>query len=111
MMFNERKPITTLAGVKAFASYLFFDLATAFHPDDDFTEYVKHGDGGAAFTPVRAERLLNQRMSECREICNAAGVDICEQMGVALDYFSAIATGATPDEARKAKYFDFDGSQ
>lgn len=110
MMFNERKPITTLAGVKAFASYLFFDLATTFHPDDDFTEYVKHGDGGAAFTPVRAERL-NQRMSECREICNAAGVDICEQMGVALDYFSAIASGATPDEARKATYFDFDGLQ
>lgn len=110
MMFNERQPITTLAGVKAFASYLFFDLETPFHPDDDFSEYVKHGDGSAAFSPVRAERL-NQRMSECHEVCEAAGIDICEQMGIAMDYFSAIASGATPDEARKATYFDFDGSQ
>lgn len=109
-MFNERLPITTLAEVKAFASYLFFDLETPFHPDDDFAEYVNRENGKAAFAPVKADRL-NQRMSECRDICEAAGVDICEQMSIAMDYFSAIASGASPDEARKATYIDFDGLQ
>lgn len=109
-MFDERQPITTLAGVKAFASYLFFDLETAFHPDDDFAEYVRGNDNRSSFSPVRTERL-NQRMSECHDICRSAGVDICEQMGIADDYFSMIAFGVEPNEARKALYFDFDGTQ
>lgn len=98
-MFNELKSITTLAEVKAFASYLFFDLETAFHPDDDFNDYVG-ADGKPAFTKIRAERL-NKRMSECRRICEAADVDICDIMGVAVDYFNSIAEGASPDDARK----------
>lgn len=109
-MFDERQPITTLAGVKAFASYLFFDLETAFHPDDDFAEYVRGKDNRSSFSPVRTERL-NQRMSECHDVCQSAGVDICEQMGIAVEYFGMIASGANPDEARKALYVAFDGTQ
>lgn len=109
-MFDERQPITTLAGVKAFASYLFFDLETAFHPDDDFAEYVRGEDNRASFSPVRTERL-NQRMSECHDVCQSAGVDVSEQMGIAVDYFGMIAAGASPDEARKTLYIVFDGTQ
>ncbi|MBD5357379.1 MAG: hypothetical protein HDR88_10310 [Bacteroides sp.] len=109
-MFDERKPITTLAGVKAFASYLFFDLETVFHPDDDFAEYVRCSDCHASFSPIKAERL-NQRMSECHHVCRSAGVDVCEQMDIAVDYFGMMAAGISPDEARKALYFDFNGTQ
>lgn len=107
MMFNERQPITTLAEVRAFASYLFFDLETSFHPDDDFTEYVRRSDNSPAFTPIRAERL-NQRMSECHDVCAAAGADIYERMGIATEYFNAIASGVNPDVARNALYFASD---
>lgn len=45
------------------------------------------------------------------DICRSAGVDICEQMGIAVDYFGMIANGASPDEARKTLYIVFDGTQ
>nr|DAU82761.1 MAG TPA: hypothetical protein [Caudoviricetes sp.] len=108
-MFNEFQPIRTLAEVMAFASYLYFDLSTTFHPDDDFAEYVAQ-DGKPAFTPIRASRL-NERMSECRKVCKAFGVDIYDTMNVAAIYFEAIASGQDVEQARKAAYFASDGSE
>lgn len=108
-MFNEFQPIRTLAEVMAFASYLYFDLSTTFHPDDDFAEYVAQ-DGKPAFTPIRASRL-NERMSECRKVCKAFGVDVYDTMNVAGIYFEAIASGRDVEQARKAAYFASDGSE
>lgn len=106
-MFNEFQPITTLAEVKAFASYLFFDLSTAFHPEDDFSAYVNASNGNPAFTEIRAMRL-NQRMSECANICDLAGVDICEVMDVATPYFEALSTGMDDAQTKKAVYIASD---
>ncbi len=107
-MYNEFQPITTLAEVKAFASYLYFDLSTNFHPEDDFNEYTQIGSEDRAFTPIRAERL-NLRMSECRDVCDKNGVDVCEVMDVATPYLNLVLSGHTHDEARKAVYFVSDG--
>lgn len=93
----------------AFASYLYFDLSTTFHPDNDFAEYVTQ-DGNPAFTSIRASRL-NERMSECRKICKAFNVDVYGTMNVAGIYFEAIASGQDVERARKAAYFASDGSK
>lgn len=106
-MFNEFQPIKTLAEVRAFASYLYFDLSTTFHPDNDFADFVTH-DGKQAFTPIRASRL-NERMSECRKVCKAFGVDVYDFMDVAGIYFEAIASGQDVEQARNAAYFASDG--
>lgn len=108
-MFNEFQPIRTLAEVMAFASYLYFDLSTTFHPDNDFAEYVTH-DGKPAFTPIRASRL-NERMSESHRVCETFNVDIYDIMDVAGIYFEAIASGQDVEQARKAAYFASDGSE
>lgn len=108
-MFNEFQTIKTLAEVRAFASYIYFDLSTTFHPDNDFAEYVTP-DGKPAFTPIRASRL-NERMSECRKVCEAFNADVYDTMDVAGIYFEAIASGQDVEQARKAAYFASDGSE
>ncbi len=106
-MFDELKPITSLAEVKAFASYLFFDLSTAFHPDDDLAEYVHVSKDAPAFSKIQAERL-NQRMEECRKVCDAEGADIYDLMNMATPYFKALASGMDEKQAKKAVYFASD---
>lgn len=107
-MYNEFQPITTLAGIKAFASYLYFDLSTNFHPEDDFNDYTRSSSEEKAFTPIRAERL-NMRMSECRDVCEENGVDICDVMNVATPYINLLLSGHTQEQAKKAVHFASDG--
>ncbi len=106
-MFNELQPITTLAEVKAFASYLFFDLSTAFHPDDDLAEYTHVSKDAPAFSPIQAERL-NQRMEECHHVCDKEGADIYDLMNVVTPYLEALASGMDEKQAKKAVYFASD---
>ena len=107
-MYNEFQPITTLAEVNAFASYLYFDLSTNFHPEDDFNDYTQSCNEERAFTPIQAERL-NLRMSECRYVCVESGLDICDVMNVATPYINLVLSGLTPEQARKAVYIAPDG--
>lgn len=91
-MFNELHPIRTLSDVIAFARYLYFDLSTAFHPDDDFSGYVDILTATPSFTSSRAA-TLNARMEECHAVCASFGVDIYDIMDVRSKYFETIAAG------------------
>lgn len=66
-----------MADVSSFFRWLHKDVSVIFHPDDDFTDYVDMLDTSPTFSQSAAG-LLNEAMSLCFEICEAAGKDIYE---------------------------------
>lgn len=54
------KGIKTLSDVKEYADFLHNECKVAFHPDDDFNEYICFSTGGPSFSKREAE--INNRM-------------------------------------------------
>lgn len=77
-MFNITDKITTIQDVKSFADYLYKEKSVAFHPDEDFSDYIDN-TGNSCFTDKEAQ-LLNQRMNECFNICSTNDTCIYELM-------------------------------
>jgi hypothetical protein len=73
--------ITSEKDVYNFFSYLHNQKKTAFHPDDDFFDYVNLETGEPAFTAEEAEHY-NKVMDDAVVFCNANDIDI---YGIAID--------------------------
>lgn len=74
------KEIKNLADVKLYADYLHDVCNLAFHPDDDFKDYICMATGERSFSEVEAEEN-NNLMSDCFVICQNNSVDIYDFMG------------------------------
>lgn len=66
--------INNLLDVEAFAVQLISE-GTAFHPDDDFTQYVKFGGNTQVYSLEEAV-LRNDLMEKCFHVCFENGADI-----------------------------------
>ena len=80
MAFDIEQPITSAKDVKAFFNYLNVVEKCNFHPDDDFSDHIKHGTEEQAFDATKAA-VLNARMAEAKQVC---GDDVYE---IAVDVF------------------------
>ena len=79
-MYNSHSHITSITEVEEFAQFLFNQKKLAFHPDDDFAEYVSMGTNEPLFNSEEIV-LFNQLTEECFKVCETANVDIYEVMG------------------------------
>ena len=79
-MYDIHSHITTLEDVANFAKFLYNDKQVAFHPDDDFAEYVSMGTNEPLFNSEETA-LFNRLIEECFNVCETANVDIYEVMG------------------------------
>ena len=66
--------------MEEFAQFLYYQKKLAFHPDDDFAEYISAESHHALFSNDEIE-LYNRLTDECFEICEAENEDIYEVMG------------------------------
>lgn len=71
----ERIIIKTVEDVKVFFQLLHNKYQVAFHPDDDFKDYVSIANDERTFTNEEAD-YLNKLMNVSFEICERNGVDI-----------------------------------
>ena len=79
-MYNSHSHITSITEVEEFAQFLFNQKKLAFHPDDDFAEYVSMGTNEPLFNSEEIA-LFNRLTEECFNVCKTANVDIYEVMG------------------------------
>ena len=77
--YNEKSTIKTIADVQEFAKYLYNERELAFHPDDDFADYVCHETQEPTFTKSEV-KLFNRLMTECFSVCERENIDIYETM-------------------------------
>ena len=77
--YNEKSAITTIADVQNFANYLYNERELAFHPDDDFADYMSDETGEPTFTKSEV-KLFNRLMDECFHVCERENKDIYEIM-------------------------------
>ena len=73
--YTSQSHISTLSGVVAFFEHLLYDRRISFHPDDDFSEYVKFSTSERIFSDKETE-IYNRLMDECFEVCNMNNVEI-----------------------------------
>lgn len=99
-MFDKNQPIKTIAEVKAFAIYLFYDLGIVFHPDDDFADYTDNKTGMPTFTADDAQ-IFNRRMTECFRICGSMDADVYDEMDVVRPYLEALHNGMDERQAKE----------
>ena len=78
-MYNKDSRITNIEDVKDLAKYLYYERKVAFHPDDDFADYVNDETGEQTFTGEEIS-LFNRLMDECFEVCEREKKDIYEVM-------------------------------
>ena len=78
-MYNNNSKIKTIEDVERLAKYLYNERHVAFHPDDDFADYVNDETGESTFTEVEIP-LFNHLMDECFEVCEREMKDIYEVM-------------------------------
>lgn len=86
MTYDTESHISTIADVKAFAEYLNKERKEAFHPDDDFADYVcfdGENKGKPSFTPSEVD-LFKRLMDECFDICKKQQADIYEAMFIPI---------------------------
>lgn len=74
--------ILTIADVEAFYRFIIKEKQTAFHPDNDFEDYVtaiddREGEREPAFTEEEC-KLYNEKNYRCFEVCKEEGADIYE---------------------------------
>lgn len=93
-------PIATIADVKAFAIFIFFDIGIVFHPDDDFADYIDSKTGEPILTPNEV-LFCNTRMSECFAVCEANNADIYDVMNIQQPYLEALHNGMDESHAQK----------
>lgn len=79
-MYDIYSHITTLEDVENFVKFLYIDMQVAFHPDDDFAEYVSMETNEPSFNSEEIA-LFNRLTEECFNVCETANVDIYEVMG------------------------------
>lgn len=70
--------ISTLDDVESFAIQLTKERV-AFHPDDDFNDYVNFNTGLPFYTEAEAISR-NELMKSCFEVCNKLNIDIYDFM-------------------------------
>lgn len=75
MKYNSESHIYTVDQVKDFFSYLAMDRKVAFHPDDDFAQYIDLNSTEPTFNANEAA-ILNRLMDESLEVCEANQTDI-----------------------------------
>ncbi|MBO4380397.1 MAG: hypothetical protein J5784_05285 [Muribaculaceae bacterium] len=78
-MYNETSTIKTIADVKELAKYLYYERGVAFHPDDDFEDYICEETHEPTFTKSEVN-LFNRLMGECFDVCEREQKDIYEVM-------------------------------
>jgi hypothetical protein len=80
-MINNKliSAIKSISDVEQFFKHLTLTENLAFHPDDDFKDYVTNSNE-PFYTTQKAE-LLNNLMNDCFEVCESEKVDV---YGVAL---------------------------
>lgn len=76
--------ITCVDDVKAFFEHLVRVDKVAFHPDDDFADYVHRGTGEPTYTEDEAT-LRNTLMQQAFEICEPHGQDFIYQLSILAD--------------------------
>ena len=72
------REINDIMGVKEFAAFL-IEEGIAFHPDNDFMEYVNIETGEPTYFPEEANRR-NELMDQCFEVCKKSGKDVHQVM-------------------------------
>jgi hypothetical protein len=82
-MFNNKliSEIKSISDVEQFFKHLTLIEKLAFHPDDDFKDYVTNSNQ-LLYTAQETE-LRNNLMNDCFEVCEREKVDI---YGVALGF-------------------------
>jgi hypothetical protein len=78
-MYDKNYRIETINDVQDFAKYLYNNLRVAFHPDDDFADYVNDETGKQTFTKEEIP-IFNRLMDECFQVCECENKDIYEVM-------------------------------
>lgn len=80
--YKGPETITTIDDVKAFINHIIVSEEIAFHPDNDFIDYVILKDNGAplypwtsVFTQEEAD-FLNHLLAQCFDVCDNKGIDI-----------------------------------
>ncbi|MBR1882714.1 MAG: hypothetical protein IJ808_06835 [Muribaculaceae bacterium] len=79
MTYTEQSHISSLSDVRDFACYLYNKRKVAFHPDDDFADYVNDETQKPTFTKEEVS-LFNRLTDECFEVCERENADIYEVM-------------------------------
>lgn len=79
-MYNSHSHITSITEVEEFAQFLYNQKKLAFHPDEDFADYISAESNEPFFTNEEIE-LFNRLTVECFEVCENVNVDIYEVMG------------------------------
>lgn len=74
-MYDESFHIKTVDDVNDFAVYLLKDQRIAFHPDDDFYDFVDFGTRKRTMSDSECD-LYNRLMDECFDVCEKTGEDI-----------------------------------
>jgi hypothetical protein len=72
------KVIKTIENVLTFANQLRSE-GCAFHPDDDFNDYIEIKTDAKYYTEKQAD-LRNKLMDQCFDVCDSVGVDIYHTM-------------------------------
>ncbi len=78
-MYDENYSIETIVDVQNFAKYLYNDRKVAFHPDDNFADYVSDETGKQTFLKEEIH-IFNRLMDECFQVCERENRDIYEVM-------------------------------
>lgn len=79
MKYTAQSHITSIKDVQDFARYLYNERKVAFHPDDDFSEYI-HSDSKEALFSESEISIFNRLINECFTVCEQNDKDIYETM-------------------------------
>ena len=79
-MYDNHSHITTIAEVEDFAKFLYVQKKLAFHPDDDFADYIS-SESNEPFLSNEEVELFNRLMNECFNVCDSVNEDIYDVMG------------------------------
>ena len=78
-MYDQGFNIETIKDVQDFAKFLYYERKVAFHPDDDFADYVSDETGKQSFSKKEIP-IFNRLMDECFKVCERENRDIYEVM-------------------------------
>ena len=78
-MYDESYSIETIVDVQNLAKYLYNDRKVAFHPDDNFADYVSDETGKQTFSDEEIPIFI-RLMDECFLVCERENRDIYEVM-------------------------------
>lgn len=75
MIYSDSSHIKTVEDVNLFFHHLIYDRKINFHPDDDFSDYIKNEDNFPAFSSEEV-KIYNQLMDESFDVCEKSNIDI-----------------------------------